>query len=235
MGKVNPSARSMRRGVHASPQGPWTWVMHVPKGAPPQEGWPVMLFLHGSGEAGTDGVAHLRVGLGPVLKQHPERFPGLVLMPQFPVPDPRCASVLGRILEEATAPLPVDLCRVVVTGLSMGGTATWHLGAAFPGRFAALLPICPQARVSLIPALLHENIRCHHGTLDPTVPVSHSRIMIQGLKRSGGNPLYREHPLARHEVWEEVYGDSEAMSWMFQQRRKPPLSPREDGVTLSRG
>ena len=105
---------------------------------------PVILFLHGAGERGSQGE-HTRVGLGRAIRKDPARWPFLVVFPQCPkdaqwIGDPRTAALLA--LEEALVEFHGDRERVSLLGMSMGGAGTWWTAFQKPGLFAAVVPIC---------------------------------------------------------------------------------------------
>ncbi|MEL7364118.1 MAG: PHB depolymerase family esterase, partial [Bacteroidota bacterium] len=106
------------------------------------DAWPLVLFLHGSGERGDDLS---RVAIHGPLKEVREgrAFPFVLVAPQLPADRPRWeARELGALLDHIEATHRIDPARVYVTGLSMGGYATWDLVMHFPDRFAAAAPVC---------------------------------------------------------------------------------------------
>src|SRR5437773_9991553 len=107
--------------------------------------WPVILFLHGAGERGEDGLLPTQVGLGTAVRQNAARFPAIIVFPQVPAESiwsGTPALVAIAALEQVSREFQVDSDRVYLTGLSMGGNGVWYLAYRYPSRFAALLPIC---------------------------------------------------------------------------------------------
>src|SRR5207244_13256028 len=107
--------------------------------------WPVILFLHGAGERGDDGLLQTQVGLGAAVRQNAARFPAIIVFPQMPAEAAWTgtpAPVAIAALEQVSREVQVDSDRVYLTGVSMGGNGVWYLAYRYPSRFAPLVPIC---------------------------------------------------------------------------------------------
>jgi predicted peptidase len=131
------------------------YQVFLPAGHPPGDGWPVMLFLHGSGERGDDGVLQTTVGLGPLLRARPEVFPGIVVLPQCPphaIWADEAAELALAALEQTLVDDGGNRRRIYLAGMSMGGFGTWYLALRAPLMFAALVPICGFTSTRLIGA-----------------------------------------------------------------------------------
>jgi predicted peptidase len=127
----------------------------LPAGRPSGEGWPVLLFLHGSGERGDDGALQTMVGLGPLLRARPDAFPGIVVLPQCPphaIWADEAAELALAALEQTLAEYGGNRRRIYLAGMSMGGFGTWYLALREPAMFAALVPICSFTSTRLIGA-----------------------------------------------------------------------------------
>jgi predicted peptidase len=201
----------------------YRYAVYVPDGYTPARRWPVILSLHGKGECGSDGEFHTTVGLGKAIRENPQRFEALVVMPQMPVG----RRWQGPMLDLALATLQATLSeysgdpdRVVLTGLSLGGYGTWSLGARCPERFCALVPICGGGDPDDAAGLATLPIWCFHGAADRVVPVQRSREMVQAIRRAGGDVRYTELPGVEHNSWDITYGDPEVVAWMLSQRRQ---------------
>src|SRR5437016_2815851 len=121
------------------------YQVFVPFSYTPSQRWPVILFLHGAGERGDDGLLPTQVGLGAAVRQNAARFPAIIVFPQMPAESAwtgRPAQVAIAALEQVSREFQVDSDRVYLTGLSMGGNGVWYLAYRYPSRFAALVPIC---------------------------------------------------------------------------------------------
>lgn len=210
----------------------------APAGVKAGARYPLVLFLHGAGERGTDNLAQLKYL--PAWLAEPanrEAFPCFVVAPQCR-PEKKWADVdwssgksspqkpvptldmLGAIaaLEETLRREPVDPARVYLTGLSMGGYGSWDLAARMPGRFAAVLPICGGGDEATAPKLAKLPIWCFHGDADQAVPVERSRSMIEALRAAGGEPRYSELAGVGHDSWTPAYRDRAVLDWLFAQR-----------------
>lgn len=203
--------------------------LFTPPDAGPDRTFPLVLFLHGAGERGDDNAAQLRHGVGEFLRPaRQEANPCFVVAPQCPSGrwwDP----VLLQEFADAMAALPgVDPDRVYLTGLSMGGYATWHLLGSRPELFAAAIPICGGGQAATAPAFATVPVWAFHGDADPVVKVDLSRTMVEALRTAGGDPKYTEYPGVRHDSWTRTYRDDEVHQWLFAQRRRAPV-PLRDG------
>ena len=120
------------------------YVVYVPENYTADTAWPLIVFLHGAGERGDDGVAQTIAGIGPAIKKDPSRFPAIVLMPQCPkeqVWNTRHDSLEAEF-EKTLEEFNIDPKRIYLTGLSMGGYGAWLWGALHTDTFAAIMPIC---------------------------------------------------------------------------------------------
>ncbi len=195
------------------------YVVQLPPEFESSPVWPILLFLHGAGERGSDGSAQTRVGIGPALEKYPRKFPFIIVMPQCPRGsywDSLEEPVLGA-LEQAARDYGGDRRRICLTGVSMGGYGTWSIGSLHPELFAALVPICgggdPEA---MAPGLRDTPIWAFHGARDEVVPPEESRIMVQAVEAAGNRRLrYTEYPQGTHNVWDAAYAEAELVPWIL--------------------
>lgn len=208
----------------------YAYCVFVPPGYTPEKAWPVILFLHGSGERGTDGFLQTEVGIGTAIRRDYRRIPALVVMPQCRPNqswDGPMRSMALRCLEATSRQYHLDPARVYLTGLSLGGQGVWHIAAAFPDHFAAIVPIAGFAELGestglaarLAPRLTKLPIWCFHGELDANVPVAKSREMVAAIRNAGGTVHCTEYKGANHFIWDRAYGDPALWKWLFAQRR----------------
>lgn len=220
----------------------YAYQVYVPAGCP-EEAWPVVLFLHGAGERGTDGLRQTAVGIGPAIRWHADRFPAVVILPQARpegswANDEMEAFVMAA-LEDVLATLPTDPNRVLLTGLSMGGYGTWSLAARHPDRFAALGVICggiasparwPVPLARPVPdgadpyawyaeRVKHLPIQVFHGDQDTAIPVEESRRMVEALRAAGADVTYTELAGVGHNAWDPAFGSVDFLHWLWAQRR----------------
>lgn len=198
------------------------YVVYVPREYTPKKAWPLVVFLHGAGERGDDGLQQSDVGIGRAIRFHPERFPCVVVMPQCPkgvwwdAVEGHIDAAMAAVLDEYV----IDPDRVYLTGLSMGGFGTWGYGAKRVDTFAALLPICGGGLQDDAEALATVPIWAFHGGADKTVPPGASREMVEVVTKAGGNVEYTEYPKVGHNSWDKAYGDAKAIKWLLKQRKK---------------
>ncbi len=209
------------------------------KAAPEGEKVPLVFFLHGAGERGTNNVAQLVHGVPELVDWLEKNEKGFKLVAgqvpngrrwvevdwsakahTMPVePSVSMASLMDlmdRLLEDPT----VDPKRVYVTGISMGGYGTWDLACRRPDAFAAAMPICGGADVAQAKTIAALPIWTFHGSKDGAVPVCRSRRMVSALWEVGSDAHYREYPDAGHGIWARTYRDPEVLKWFFSQKRR---------------
>ena len=202
-------------------------MLHVPSGAPPNGGHPLILYLHGRGE---------RIPLERIASFGPPRiaaedpnFPWIVAAPRCPPGRGWDTTELGLLLDALEGSLPADPDRVVITGISMGGFGTWSLAMTCPERFAAAVPVCggaPFADISvldedLLTRLRALPIRAYHGALDTVVPVSESEDVVAELRALGCDVDLVTYPGVGHDSWMRAYAEPNLWRWLEQQRRGP--------------
>lgn len=197
------------------------WVLYLPPDYDPDREWPLVLFLHGRGEEGTDGRLQTEVGLGPALRRHPERWPAIVVFPQKPADrdgwtawEPRVLMALMAARHESR----VDPDRITLTGVSMGGFGAWMIAPRHRDLFAAIAPVCGGGDPADAPDLASLPTWAFHGTDDPVVPVEHTRRMVEAVRAAGGQPRMTLYEGVRHDSWERAYDEPELPAWLLEQR-----------------
>jgi predicted peptidase len=206
------------------------YLLYLPKGYAEDTGkkWPLILFLHGAGERGTDIWKVAKHGPPKHIVTQPE-FPFIVISPQCAERERWSNENLLPLLDEVIANHRVDTRRVYLTGLSMGGYGTWSLGLSHPERFAAIAPICGGgemitlllSRMDRFEALKTMGIWAFHGAKDPVVPLEESRRMVDALKKHGLDQVkFTVYPEAEHDSWTETYKNPEFYNWLLQHERK---------------
>lgn len=223
----------------------YKYQVFVPEDWTRHEKWPVILFLHGSGERGSDGLLQTDVGIGRAIRNNRGRIPAIVVMPQCPKSLwwmlPSMDDLAIATLEAATREFHGDPLRTYLTGLSMGGFGSWHLAEKYPGRFAALVVICGGIHPSANTMHAHPDLAkwtppnqaksyaeaaakigktpvwIFHGAADDAVPVTESRLMYAAMKQAGGDARYTEYPGVGHRSWDKAYDDPKLFPWLFAQ------------------
>lgn len=200
--------------------GELPYLLHLPAGdAHDAARWPLILFLHGRGERGADPDLVKTQGLPRYIEDKPQ-FPFIVISPQCPLDgtdwEDHLDTLLG-LLDTAQACYPVDVQRVYLTGLSMGGRGVWALGMAAPNRFAALAPICGKRNQhsERICALRDTPVWVFHGDSDTVVPVSESYYMAEALRACGGQVRLTIYPGMGHDSWTATYNNPILYDWLL--------------------
>ncbi len=197
------------------------YVVYVPRGYTPDKAWPLIMFLHGAGERGDDGLLQSEVGIGRAIRRHEEWFPCIVIMPQCPkeVWWDKTFEDIDTALADTLKAYTIDPKRVYLTGLSMGGYGTWMLGPDRLDTYAALIPICGGGKTEDAAKLAKVPIWAFHGADDSTVPVKASREMIEAIKKAGGTIKYTEFPGVQHNSWDHAYDDPDTIKWLLKQHK----------------
>ena len=194
--------------------------------------FPLILFLHGAGERGTNVWKATTHGPSKFIQTHPE-FPFILVTPLCPSNQIWASDVLLALLDEVEKTYRVDKSRVYLTGLSMGGYGTWELGINNPDRFAAMAPICGGANlIHLVLAqkgywpkqkvedLRNMGIWAFHGDKDTVVPPSESKRLMDELQAAKVKDFKLTiYPEATHNSWTETYNNPELYEWFLQHHR----------------
>jgi len=182
--------------------------------------WPLMLFLHGAGERGSDLQLVKKHG-PPKIAEKQKDFPFIVVSPQCPKEQwwDENLDVLIHLLDEIVAKYDVDEERVYLTGLSMGGYGTWALGSRCADRFAAIAPICGGGTRPMARRLMDMPIWAFHGAKDKVVPLEESEQLVKLINDRGGNAKLTVYPDAGHDSWTETYDNPEFYDWLLSHRR----------------
>lgn len=207
------------------------YLLFLPQGYQPkgEKRWPLILFLHGAGERGTNLSKVTVHGPPKIVKARPD-LPFIVVSPQCPEGETWSNDTLLALLDDVSKRYRVDTNRVYLTGLSMGGFGTWSLGVQHPERFAAIAPICgggETIRVLLASrrnsaAIKSLGVWAFHGAKDPVVPPEESERMVNALKKAGAKDVkLTVYPDAEHDSWTEAYQNEELYKWFLEHERKP--------------
>lgn len=222
----------------------YKYQVFVPDDWTKQKKWPVILFLHGAGERGDDGLIQTEVGIGTAIRRDRTRFPAIVVMPECRKnvwwSESTMANMAMAALAAAQKEFRGNATRIYLTGLSMGGYGTWYLAGKYPGKFAAIAPICGGI---LVPDMARQQsaddnspyteaakkigktpVWIFHGGDDPVVPVTESRRMNDAMKALGGEVRYTEYPGLGHNSWDKAYSEADFISWMLSKTATPNSS-----------
>lgn len=210
---------SFKRSIEKVASG--TYWMALPKGYEHDRisTFPLLLFLHGAGERGND-LNRVKIH-GPLSEIEKGReFPFIVVAPQCPEGEIWDPYILESLLDKVIEECRVDLDRVYVTGLSMGGYGTWALAMHQPNRFAAIAPICGGANPVGLPKIKHLPIWVRHGDQDDAIPISESHLLVDRLKGMGAERItFEVVEGGGHNVWTELYASDAFYAWLLAQKR----------------
>lgn len=193
------------------------YLLYLPKDYSSSDStFPLVLFLHGAGERGTD-LEKVKVHGLPKLINEGNEFPFIVVSPQCPENKVWDTDILIALLDEIEATYRIDSNRIYVTGLSMGGNGTWSLAIAQPNRFAAIAPVCGWNMPSDACTIKDMPIWVFHGAKDNVIPIGSSEFMVKRLKSCGSDVRFTIYPKANHNSWTETYNNDELYIWFLEQ------------------
>ncbi|HEY2828903.1 MAG TPA: prolyl oligopeptidase family serine peptidase [Thermoanaerobaculia bacterium] len=246
VGTCSPQANFLERSVTVEGRV-YRYRVWLPPRYTKLRRWPVILFLHGSGERGNDNLRQLTVGLPALLTRDRARYRAVVVVPQCPLGH----EWYGEIETQALAALDAsikefrgDRRRVYLTGISMGGAGVWFL-ARHRSRWAAVVPVCgevvrerddpfpiepppevakllraPDPYDAFASAIGSTPTWIFHGADDPVISPDQSRRMFAALRARHGNVRYTEYPGLGHDAWDRAYDEPELAKWLLAQRLK---------------
>ncbi len=203
----------------------------------PGADFPLVLFLHGAGEIGTDNLAQVSTHINGLIEvTRGDRHPAFLLAPQVqpgqggwsalwsPTDLALAMELTLEVIDQIEQQYAVDTSRRIVTGLSMGGFGTWDVAAKRPEIFAAAVPMSGGGDPAQATSLRDVPLWNFHGRSDRVIDADLSREMIDAIEQAGGSPLYSE-VIGGHGIWDRIYNDpdDELYSWMFDDV-DPPLA-----------
>ncbi|MDA1230273.1 MAG: alpha/beta hydrolase-fold protein [Planctomycetota bacterium] len=195
------------------------YVVFIPHNYDGSKPYPTILFLHGLGQSGTDGLAQAGRGLATAIRKREHDFPFIVVFPQSHDRTWLADSTDGKravaILDCVGQNYRVEINRVYLTGYSMGGEGTFSIAAAHPNRFAAIVPICGGIDTSIAPKLKNTPIWCFVGDADAVSTVTDLRLLMRAITKAGGRPIYHEYPGVGHDCWDQTYDNPDVYEWLL--------------------
>lgn len=193
------------------------WLF-LPQSYDKQQGkLPLLLFLHGAGERGTDLEAVKKHGPPLLVEKQPD-FGFIVVSPQCPKDTRWNSAEMVKLVEHVANTYRVDRQRMYVTGLSMGGSGTWSLLAEQPGLFAAGIPICGRGDLASVPQLAKTPIWAVIGGKDKADLVAQNQALVTALEKAGGKIKFTLYPEAGHNSWTETYNNPAVYEWLLEQK-----------------
>jgi poly(3-hydroxybutyrate) depolymerase len=208
--------------------------------------WPILLYLHGRGERGAEGMWQTQIGLPEAVRDHPERWPFLIVMPQCPQnafwTDPDSLALAMETLDEETAEFHGDPQRTYLAGISMGGYGAWELIRQNPHRWAAAAlaasgifwSYAPERwqRASTLPAeyarsLGHTAVWLFHGTDDPVVQPKQDELLFDAIKAEGGRVRLWLYQGLHHDCWTRAFKEPDLARWLLSHHLEPGKPVKE--------
>ena len=197
------------------------YAISLPDGYSNDKKYPLIVALHGAGERGDDislvfvhGVAkYVEAGM---------KLDAIVIAPQCPKDMVWNALTfeLKELIDHIAATYSVDMDRISITGLSMGGFGTWEMGISYPGFFSALAPVCGGGMSWRVGLIGKTPVWAFHGDCDNVVPKENSYMMVDALKAKGGNVKLTLFHGVSHNSWESAYETTKVIEWLISQNRK---------------
>ena len=209
-----------------------------------QKKYPLVVFLHGMGERGTDNKSQLTHG-SKLFLDSIENYPAVVIFPQCPPTDywanlsrpntggrsrvftfhtdqpsnPSLGMVMNlmdKMIEENF----IDKDRVYLSGLSMGAMGVWELLWRMPEKIAAALPICGGGPREKVSAMINIPLWIFHGVKDDVVHPRYSIMMMKAIQSAGGKAKISLYPNANHNSWDPAFAEPDFLQWMFSKKKK---------------
>lgn len=236
--KAQPSRFSVERFI--SDKGDTLNYRQLFPDSDPGRKYPLIIFLHGSGERGSDNDAQLKWGVMQFATDEiMTMYPAFVIAPQCPAgmtwsnfnrtnnnrlmtlqPTPsKPMELLIGLIEQMKIKAPIDTSRIYITGLSMGGYGTFDAIERYPDLFAAAMPVCGGGDTSRAASIAHIPMWIVHGSEDAAVNPLNSVDMLQALMKAGAHPGFSMYPETGHFSWLAAYNNKLAIEWLFRQRK----------------
>ena len=237
--RVIPFQERWEAQVHTNEMGETLpYRLLKPKVYDAEQAYPLVVFLHGMGERGSDNVSQLVNGVSEFFASDAAmvRFPAVVIAPQCPDGEDmneaswsnwrdetrgitKPTRLALEIVEAMREQFTIDSDRMYIGGLSMGGFGTWDVIQEYPDLFAAAFPICGGGDPEKAERIASLPLWVFHGAKDETVPPQLSRDMVRAIQEEGGHPGYSEYPDVGHDSWTNAFEEPRLLPWLFSQKR----------------
>lgn len=195
--------------------------------------WPLIIFLHGMGERGDDLDLVKKHGPAKLVENGDLDF--IVVSPQCPADSvwPAETAVLNALIDQIVDKHNVDVNRIYLTGLSMGGYGTWHLAVEYPDRFAAIAPVCGGAMfyaniAEKIGVLKEVPVWAFHGARDRSADLADGADLVHALEQAGGKVKFTIYPSAGHDSWSATYSNPKLYKWFLKHSNVGKKSEKSD-------
>ena len=204
-------------GVPMAPVRMW---LHLPRGYHAStRAWPLVVFLHGSGERGTE-LERVKAHGPPKLAERSANYPFILVSPQLDEGRRWDSVPLHALLLALQARLRIDPGRVCATGLSLGGHGVWDWATAYPRDLAAIAPVCGFGEAEDVCRMRQVPVRAYHGAADSVVPLARQQECVAALRACGGTADLIVYPGVGHDAWNPAYDDPTLVPWLMAQARR---------------
>lgn len=200
---------------------PWRAWLHLPRGyGDDTRAWPLVVFLHGSGERG-DELDRVKVHGLPKQAAAGRDLPFILCAPQLEAAadedEPWDVAQLHDLLPALCRHWRIDAAAITATGLSLGGDAVWNWVAAYPDDLAAIAPVCGHGDPARVCRARHVPVRAYHGGADTVVPLARQQACVDALRACGGSVSFTVYPGVGHDAWNPAYDDPALVPWLMAQ------------------
>lgn len=214
--------------------------MLAPGKIEPNKTYPLVLFLHGSGERGNDNEKQLTYGASifsnPV---NADKYPAFVVFPQCkerawtdkidertfmpgaPIPpESKSEEMVMALIDNLIKNNPIDKNRIYIVGISMGGIATYDLVCRYPQFFTAAVPICGAVNPERLYSAKDVKFMIFHGEDDEEIPSICGREAYKALNSAGADVDYIEFAGIGHDCWSSAFNYPTFLPWLFSQKKE---------------
>jgi predicted peptidase len=208
--------------IYTHEKGQLNYLLFLPRDYSESQKYPLVFFLHGAGERGSDPEMLKVHGIPKIVEEKPD-FGFIAVSPQCPLGkwwsqfDPQ---VFKGLLDTVVAGHSVDTDRIYLTGISMGGYGSWHFAIAYPDCFAAVVPICGGGDPDKVCVLKDVPVWVFHGARDNVVLPRESIKMVDALKECGSTSVkFTLYSTADHDSWTRTYNSPRLYEWLLEHKR----------------
>ncbi len=224
---VEPAPGTMAESYKLKDGSVLRYMEYVPARLDLNKHHPILIFLHGSGEAGHNINAVLNNGPWKYARDHAD-FPFIILAPQLDRDGEWDPDKLNEWLEHIVGILPVDKRRIYLTGLSRGGQGTWDFAMRYPHWFAAIAPLSGYSDLRQPCRLQGIPVWAFHGDRDDVVPIKYDENTVADAKTCGVKVNFTVYADNGHDTWTRTYADPALYDWLRSERKplfriSPPL------------
>jgi len=195
-----------------------SYTITLPEGADTdKEKLPLILFLHGAGERGSDPSILRNFAIPKIFSSDDCRYRAVTLSPQCPEGETFLNNMdrVKELLDKVTVEYNIDTSRITCTGFSMGGFGTFEIAMQYPETFCAIAPVCGGGMEWRAGELVNMGVWIFHGALDASVRCQHSIDMTEAINKRGGHAKLTVYPDLQHNCWDRAYDEDDLIPWLL--------------------